>query len=137
MEDKVIQKNSLFRSDATQKLMAFGGLIVLFIAFSLASPNFFQFDNVVSIVLATCVNGVLALGVTFVIITSGIDLCWYGDDIFVGNDGCVYYFLAAAACFRRGCRSACRFFVWADKRLNDNQDENTALHFHLRYDDGY
>jgi len=74
MEDKVIQKNSLFRSDATQKLMAFGGLIVLFIAFSLASPNFFQFDNVVSIVLATCVTGVLALGVTFVIITSGIDL---------------------------------------------------------------
>src|SRR5439155_25196668 len=33
-----------------------------------------QFDNVVGILLATTVNGVLALGVTFVIITGGIDL---------------------------------------------------------------
>src|SRR6266702_871252 len=54
--------------------MAFGALITLFIVFSLASPNFLQFDNVVGILLATSVNGVLALGVTFVIITGGIDL---------------------------------------------------------------
>ena len=32
------------------------------------------FDNIVGILLATSVNGVLALGVTFVIITGGIDL---------------------------------------------------------------
>lgn len=42
--------------------------------FSFASPNFFQFDNIVGILLATAVVGVLALGVTFVIITAGIDL---------------------------------------------------------------
>ena len=52
----------------------FGALIVLFVVFSLASPNFFQFSNIVGILLATAVNGVLALGVTFVIITGGIDL---------------------------------------------------------------
>lgn len=74
MEIKTVQKNMLFRSDATQKLLAFGSLILLFIVFSLASPNFFQFTNIVSIILATCVIGVLAIGVTFVIITSGIDL---------------------------------------------------------------
>lgn len=74
MEIKIAQKNSLFRSDATQKLLAFASLIVLFVVFSLASPNFFQFTNIVSIVLSTCVIGVLAVGVTFVIITSGIDL---------------------------------------------------------------
>lgn len=74
MELKLATRNSLFRSDATQKLLAFAGLIILFVVFSLASPNFFKFDNVVSIILATCVNGVLALGVTFVIVTSGIDL---------------------------------------------------------------
>jgi ribose transport system permease protein len=68
------QKKSLFRSDATQKVLAFGALIALFIVFSLASPNFFKFDNIVGILLATAVNGVLALGVTFVIITAGIDL---------------------------------------------------------------
>ena len=68
------EKKSLIRSDIMQRLLAFGGLIVLFVAFSLASPNFFQFSNIVGILLATAVNGVLALGVTFVIITAGIDL---------------------------------------------------------------
>src|ERR671938_1454545 len=68
------QRLALVRSDAMQRLLAFGALIVLFIVFSLASPNFLSFDNVVGILLATAVNGVLALGVTFVIITAGIDL---------------------------------------------------------------
>ena len=67
-------KKSLFRSDAMQRLLAFGALIVLFIGFSIASPYFLTFDNVIGILLATAVNGVLALGVTFVIITAGIDL---------------------------------------------------------------
>lgn len=68
------QKKSFLRSDATQKLLAFAALIVLFTGFSLASPNFFSFSNITGILLATAVNGVLALGVTFVIITAGIDL---------------------------------------------------------------
>jgi len=62
------------RSDASQKVLAFGALIALFVVFSLASPNFFQFSNVVGILLATAVNGILALGVKFVIISGGIDL---------------------------------------------------------------
>ena len=65
---------SFFRSDAMQQIMAFGALIVLFIGFSVASPYFRTFDNFVGILLATAVNGVLALGATFVIITAGIDL---------------------------------------------------------------
>lgn len=74
MDSLPAQKKSFLRSDATQKLLAFAALIVLFVGFSLASPNFFSFSNVTGILLATAVNGVLALGVTFVIITSGIDL---------------------------------------------------------------
>jgi len=66
--------NTLFRSDAAQRLLAFAGLIIMFIVFSLASPNFFQWSNFKGILLATSVNGVLALGATFVIITAGIDL---------------------------------------------------------------
>jgi ribose transport system permease protein len=57
-----------------QRLLAFSALIVLFIGFSIASPFFRTFENFVGILLATAVNGVLALGVTFVIITAGIDL---------------------------------------------------------------
>src|ERR671928_1333588 len=68
------QRLAVVRSDAMQRLLAFGALIVLVVVFSLASPNFLQFDNIVGILLATAVNGVLALGVTFVIITAGIDL---------------------------------------------------------------
>ena len=65
---------ALVRSDAIQRLLAFGALIVLIVVFSVASPNFLQFNNVIGILLATAVNGVLALGVTFVIISGGIDL---------------------------------------------------------------
>jgi ribose transport system permease protein len=65
---------SMFRSDAMQRFMAFGALIVLVIGFSISSPYFRTFDNMVGILLATAVNGILALGVTFVIITAGIDL---------------------------------------------------------------
>jgi ribose transport system permease protein len=66
--------SNLFRSNATQRILAFGALILLFVAFSLASPVFYSFNNVSGILLATAVNGVLALGATFVIITGGIDL---------------------------------------------------------------
>ena len=62
------------RSDAIQRVLAFGALIVMILVFSLASPNFLQFNNIIGILLATAVNGVLALGVTFVIVSGGIDL---------------------------------------------------------------
>jgi ribose transport system permease protein len=57
-----------------QRLLAFAALILLFVVFSIASPYFLQFDNIIGIFLATAVNGLLALGVTYVIITAGIDL---------------------------------------------------------------
>ncbi|WP_284645170.1 ABC transporter permease [Paenibacillus silviterrae] len=59
---------------AMQKVLAFASLILLIIVFTLSSSNFFRFDNLVAIILSTAVIGVLALGSTFVIITSGIDL---------------------------------------------------------------
>src|SRR4030081_3253679 len=69
-----VAQRRLVRSDALQRVLAFGALLALFIVFSVASPNFLQFDNMVGILLATSVNGVLALGVTFIIITGGIEL---------------------------------------------------------------
>nr|WP_307449190.1 MULTISPECIES: ABC transporter permease [unclassified Paenibacillus] len=62
------------QTGAAQKLLAFASLIMLVIIFSVSSSNFFQFNNIVAIMLSTAVIGVLALGSTFVIITSGIDL---------------------------------------------------------------
>ncbi len=59
---------------AHQKLLAFASLIALLIAFSIASPNFMQTSNMIAILQATSVNGVLAVAATLVIITGGIDL---------------------------------------------------------------
>ncbi len=67
-------RRSVLRSNAIQTLLAFGALIVMMVVFSVASPNFLSFDNIIGILIATAVNGVLALGVTFVIISGGIDL---------------------------------------------------------------
>jgi ribose transport system permease protein len=74
MATTVATRRTLIRADAMQRVLAFAALIALFVVFSLASSNFFTFSNIVGILLATAVNGVLALGVTFVIISGGIDL---------------------------------------------------------------
>ncbi|UYN99175.1 MAG: ABC transporter permease [Devosia sp.] len=61
-------------SGAFHRLLAFSGLIALVVVFSLASPNFMQTQNILAILQATSVNGVLAIAATLVIITGGIDL---------------------------------------------------------------
>jgi len=64
--------NSFQRNQS--RFWAFSGLFVLLVGFSLASPNFFQTSNLISILQAASVNGVLAIAATLVIITAGIDL---------------------------------------------------------------
>lgn len=61
------------RFDA-QRLIIIFTMIVLFVFFTVMNPSFASYENVMTIVLSTCVNGILAIGVTFVIITGGIDL---------------------------------------------------------------
>jgi ribose transport system permease protein len=68
------QRRRLMNSNATQRLLAFASLIALIIVFSVSSPNFFKFENLVAILIATAVTGILAVAVTFIIITAGIDL---------------------------------------------------------------
>ena len=70
----VVKPTGLFGSEARQKLLAFASLILLLIYFSFASPAFMQTDNMINILQATAVNGVLAIASTFIIITAGIDL---------------------------------------------------------------
>src|SRR5690554_3287067 len=68
------RRGSLMKSESKQKLLAFSSLLVMIIVFSIASPNFATFSNFVGILLSTAVVGILATGVTFIIITGGIDL---------------------------------------------------------------
>lgn len=68
------KKSKRFSGNTLQQLLAFSSLIVLVAFFSIASPNFLSMDNIMGILLSTSVIGILALGATFVIVTSGIDL---------------------------------------------------------------
>ncbi len=61
-------------SGAQQKILAFASLVALLVFFSAASENFLQTGNIIAILQATSVNGVLAIAATLVIITGGIDL---------------------------------------------------------------
>jgi ribose transport system permease protein len=66
--------SKLIKMSAHQRVLAFASLIVLLIVFSIASPNFMQTSNMLAILQATSVNGVLAVAATLVIISGGIDL---------------------------------------------------------------
>lgn len=61
-------------SDAVSQLAAAGALIVVFIALSFASPVFLTANNLFNVGTQTTVTAVMAIGVTLVIITKGIDL---------------------------------------------------------------
>ena len=57
-----------------QKFLALGTLIILYIFFSFFGKNFFSVGTLINILDSSYYIGFLALGVTFVIITGGIDL---------------------------------------------------------------
>jgi ribose transport system permease protein len=58
----------------TQRLLPFLSLIVLFVGLSIASPYFLQTGNLASVARQTAVFNTMALGMTIVIISGGIDL---------------------------------------------------------------
>jgi ribose transport system permease protein len=57
-----------------QRLLPFLTLILLFVALVIASPHFLTATNLSSVVRQTAVINIMALGMTIVIITGGIDL---------------------------------------------------------------
>jgi ribose transport system permease protein len=57
-----------------EKYGPFIALIVLFVVSSLASPYFLQLRNITNILRQISYTGIIALGMTFVIISGGIDL---------------------------------------------------------------
>lgn len=57
-----------------QKLLALGALVILYIFFALFGRNFFSLDALTNILESSYATAFMALGVTFVIITGGIDL---------------------------------------------------------------
>jgi len=50
------------------------GLVILAVAISLLSPRFLTTGNIINVLRQTSINAVIATGMTFVILTGGIDL---------------------------------------------------------------
>jgi ribose transport system permease protein len=59
---------------ALDKFLTFGAVILLFAVFSVTAKNFFTMRNVLSLLLQTSTTTLMGIGVTFTIITAGIDL---------------------------------------------------------------
>jgi len=57
-----------------KEMFALIGFIVLCVIMSVASSKFLEYDNLINVVRQVSINGILAVGMTFVILTSGIDL---------------------------------------------------------------
>lgn len=63
-----------FQSAGLQKLLALGALVILYIFFCIFGSKFATGETLVSILDSTYYVGFMAFGITFVIITGGIDL---------------------------------------------------------------
>lgn len=61
-------------SVALDRFLTFGAVIVLFAVFSITAKNFFTMRSVLSLLLQTSTTTLMGIGVTFTIITAGIDL---------------------------------------------------------------
>ena len=61
-------------TERLQRLLPFLTLIILFIALTIATPHFLTAINLASVARQTAVINIMALGMTLVIITGGIDL---------------------------------------------------------------
>ncbi len=57
-----------------QKLLAPAALVILYVLFSIVGNNFFSLDTAKNILESSYYIGLMAFGVTFIIITGGIDL---------------------------------------------------------------
>ena len=57
-----------------QKQGALVGLLVIIVALAILSPNFLTMDNLMNVFRQVSINALIAFGMTFVILTGGIDL---------------------------------------------------------------
>lgn len=73
---EVMAPNPVLRiaKSSLQQIFVFAALAIIYLFFCFAAPNFAQFGVALDIIQQSAYIGVMALGATFVIATSGIDL---------------------------------------------------------------
>ena len=71
---EILPNNRINRYDYLRRFGMLAAFLLICFLLSLATPNFFSLQNMTIVLRQVSINGVLAIGVTFVIITGGIDL---------------------------------------------------------------
>lgn len=74
MMSKSIAENKSSVKDLLIKYKSLIGLLILVIIVSVLSPTFFTVSNLLNVFRQTSINAIIAAGMTFVILTGGIDL---------------------------------------------------------------
>lgn len=69
-----VEKKAVKRSNLIRKLGPLLALVLLMAIVTIMNPNFIQPSNLLNLLRQVSVNGLIAFGMTFVIITGGIDL---------------------------------------------------------------
>jgi len=96
----------LMKRRSLKRLWPFATLVVLFVALSIASPHFLTARNLGSVARQTAVINIIALGMTLVIVSGGIDLSVgallgfcsiVGSNVLAGGTGITASIGAAAA----------------------------------------
>ena len=70
-------KGSLGKKFEFKNLKSMGilwALVLICIIASIVSPNFLKVSNIVNVVRSVSINGIIAIGMTFVVLTGGVDL---------------------------------------------------------------
>ncbi len=74
LTDQPIAKKSLFNKSWLIEQKSLIALILLIVIVSFLNPHFFTMGNILNILRQTSVNAIIAVGMTLVILTAGIDL---------------------------------------------------------------
>ena len=75
---------SKVRNVNVQALGIYLAAVAIFALFGVLNSNFLTYDNLRDVAISACINAIIGLGVTFVIITGGIDLSVGSIASFVG-----------------------------------------------------
>lgn len=63
MSAKAISRGGKVNADTMQKFLAFSGLVLLYVIFSVITPNFFSLNNTIDIMRASAVRELWLLAV--------------------------------------------------------------------------
>jgi ribose transport system permease protein len=74
LKNITVTENRSFRDMELREITLFGVLVVLVIVFTILAPNFFKLNNFMNLGMYSASLAVTAAGMTFVIITGGIDI---------------------------------------------------------------